>query len=155
MTAIAVAELTVDAPRDVAFAKFIDFAHWDLWMPEDFRPVAGPARALRPADKVKVTIGPKGLISLKLEVIRVRDNVEICWRGGLAGLLQGDHSFFFSDVAGVAGEQARTRIRSEEPLQGLLTVGPIGAGVERALADGASVLLKRFSSYLVSGSAVT
>lgn len=151
MTAIAVAELTVDAPRDLAFAKFIDFSHWDLWMPADFRPVAGPARALRAADKVKVTIGPKGRISLQLEVLRVRENIEICWRGGPAGLLQGEHSFFFSDAD---GSGAKTRIRSEEPVTGLLTVGPLGAGVERALADGASVLLKRFSSFLASGSAV-
>lgn len=150
MTAIAVAELTVDAPREVAFAKFIDFTHWDLWMPADFRPVAGPARALRAGDKVKVSIGPKGRISLRLEVLRVRDNIEICWRGGPAGLLQGDHSFFFSDAAGA---QAKTRIRSEEPLRGLLTIGPLGAAVERALADGASELLQRFSSFLATGSA--
>jgi hypothetical protein len=149
MTAIAVAELTVDAPRDVAFAKFIDFSHWDLWMPADFRPVAGPARALRAGDKVKVSIGPKGRIFLRLEVLRVRDNIEICWRGGPAGLLRGEHSFFFSDA-----HEAKTRIRSEEPVTGLLTVGPLGAGVERALADGADVLLKRFSSFLASGAAV-
>jgi hypothetical protein len=141
----------VDAPRHVAFAKFIDFSSWELWMPADFRPVSGPARALRLADKVKVTIGPKGLISLHLEVIRVRDNVEICWRGGPASLLQGEHSFFFSDTEGAPG---KTRIRSEEPLRGLLTIGPLGAAVERALADGASVLLTRFSSYLASGSAL-
>jgi hypothetical protein len=151
MTAIAVAELTVDAPRATAFAKFIDFAHWDLWMPKDFRPVAGPARALRAGDLVKVSIGPKGLILLKLEVIRVREGIEICWRGGPASLLQGEHSFFFSDATSAPG---KTRIRSEEPVRGLLTIGPLGAGVERALADGTNVLLQRFSSYLASGQAV-
>jgi hypothetical protein len=148
MTAIAVAELTVDAPRDVAFSKFIDYAHWDRWMPADFRPVAGPARALRVGDKVKVSVGPKGLIMLRLEVIRVREGVEICWRGGPKGLLRGEHSFFFSDLVGLAG---KTRIRSEEPLEGLLTIGPLGAGVERALADGATVILSRFSEFLASG----
>lgn len=145
MTAIAVAELTVDAPRDVAFAKFIDFAHWDLWMPAEFRPVAGPARALRVGDQIKVSIGPKGLILLKLEVIRLREGVEICWRGGPKGVLRGEHSFFFSDLAGLEG---KTRIRSEEPVAGLLTVGPLGAGVERALSDGAGVILERFAGYL-------
>ena len=151
MTAIAVAELTVDAPRPVAFQKFIDYAHWDLWMPADFRPVAGPARALRPGDLVKVSVGPKGLILLKLEVLRVREGVEICWRGGPKGLLQGEHSFFFSDLG---GPTAQTRIRSEEPLTGALTVGPLGAGVERALADGAAAILSRFSSYLQTGVAL-
>lgn len=151
MTAIAVAEHTVDAPRDVAFAKFIDYAHWDLWMPADFRPVSGPARPLRLGDKLKVSVGRKGLILLELDVTRMREGVEICWRGGIKGLLRGDHSFFFTDLAGAPG---RTRIRSEEPVDGLLTVGPLGAGVERALADGAELMLKRFSTYLQTGTAL-
>lgn len=149
MTAIAVAELIVDAPRNVTFAKFIDFSHWDLWMPEDFRPVSGPARALRQGDQVKVALGAKGRISLNLDVLRVRDGIEICWRGGLPGLLQGDHSFFFAD--GEGDKAGKTRVRSEEPLNGLLTVGPLGARVERTLADGASVLLSRFASYVTNG----
>ena len=149
MTAIAVAELIVDAPRNVAFAKFIDFSFWDLWMPADFRPVSGPTRALRQGDQVKVAIGRKGRISLKLEVLRVRDDIEICWRGGPAALLQGDHSFFFADAE--AENAGKTRIRSEEPLRGLLTVGPLGARVERALSDAASDILSRFAMYLASG----
>ena|ERR1700712_4541233 len=149
MTAIAVAELLVDAPRNVAFSKFIDFSYWDLWMPADFRPVSGPSRALRQGDEVKVTIGPKGRISLKLEVLRVREDIEICWRGGAAGLLQGEHSFFFAD--GEAHKAGKTRIRSEEPLRGLLTLGPLGARVERLMSDGASLLLSRFATYLASG----
>ncbi|HTU64108.1 MAG TPA: hypothetical protein VMF89_36835, partial [Polyangiales bacterium] len=100
---------------------------------------------LRVGDKVKVSVGPKGLILLNLDVIRLRDGVEICWRGGPKGFLRGEHSFFFSDLVGLAG---KTRIRSEEPVDGLLTVGPLGAGVERALADGASVILSRFSEFL-------
>jgi hypothetical protein len=151
MSAIAVAELTVDAPRDVTFGKFIDYTHWDLWMPADFRPASGPARLLRHGDAIKVSIGAKGLILLKLEVIRLREGKEICWRGGSAALLRGEHSFFFNDVA---GDPQKTRIRSEELVSGLLTVGPLGAGVERAMADGASLLLSRFATYLVSGRAV-
>src|SRR5262245_29856645 len=109
MTAIAVAELLVDAPRNVTFAKFIDFSLWDLWMPADFRPVSGPARALRQGDVLKVAIGAKGRIVLKLDVLRVRDDIEICWRGGPAGLLQGDHSFFFAD--GEGDKAGKTRVR--------------------------------------------
>jgi hypothetical protein len=152
MTAIAVAQLIVDAPRNVAFAKFIDFSHWDLWMPADFRPVSGPSRALRQGDEIKVAIGAKGRISLKLEVLRVREGIEICWRGGLAGLLQGDHSFFFADAQ--EDTASKTRVRSEEPLGGLLTLGPLGARLERAMSDSASLLLSRFATYLTSGRAV-
>jgi hypothetical protein len=148
MTAIAVAELTVDASCEVAFAKFIDYSFWDLWMPSDFRPVAGPSRALRVGDKVKIGLGPKGRLPLQIEVIRVRPGREICWRGGPAALLQGEHSFLFADAGG------KTRLRSEEPLKGLLTMGPLGARVERVLSDGASNMLARFATYLATGRAV-
>lgn len=148
MNAIAVAELRVDTPRDLAFAKFIDYSHWDLWMPADFRPASGPARALRMGDTLKVAIGPKGRLVLPLEVVRVRPDKEICWRGGSVAWLRGEHSFLFADDAG------KTRIRSEELLDGLLTMGPLGARVERAASDSASVLLARFAEYLSTGRAV-
>ena len=150
MAAIAVAELTLDAPRQVAFSQFIDYAHWDLWLPAQIRPVSGPARALRLGDKLRVSLGPKAVILLELDVIRMREGVEVCWRAGLPGLLSGDHSFFFSDVP---GEPEKTRVRGEAPVQGCLTVGPLGAGIERALADRWTALLERFSSYLRAGGA--
>jgi hypothetical protein len=154
MTAIAVAELTVDAPRALAFSKFLDYSQWSLWMPPDFRPVAGPPRALRLGDKIKIGLGPKGRVPLQIEVIRIRQDREICWRGGPAALLQGEHSFLFADADAAAGTESKTRIRSEEPLRGLLTMGPLAARVERVLSDGASVMLARFASYLTTGRAV-
>lgn len=150
MPAIAVAEHTVDVPLDIAFSQFLDFAHWDLWMPEDFRPVSGPARALRTGDTIKVAIGAKGRLVLSLTVVRVRKDKEICWRGGMAALLRGEHSFLFAP----AEEPGKTRIRSEELLNGLLSMGPLAARVERDAADAAGLMLRRFAQYATTGKAV-
>jgi len=144
MTAIAVAELTVAAPLSVAFARFIDFAHWDLWMPESFRPVVGPARSLQLGDKFKVSVRPR-LPALALEVVRVRPEKEICWRGGRAPFLQVEHSYLFARD-GEDGQ--RTRIRSEEPFSGFLTRGPLALRLEQAATVTAREVLSRFDAYL-------
>jgi hypothetical protein len=141
MGVIAVAELVTDAPLAVAYAHFSDFSTWDQWMPGDFVPLAGPARALRVGDRLKVGTGPKARVVLKLEVIRVRPNKELCWRAGVSGLLIGEHSFFFTEDAG------KTRLRSEEPLNGLLTAGPLARVVERAGTRVGDSILESFVSY--------
>ena len=143
MSAIAVAELTVHAPREVAWSRFIDFSHWDLWMPPDFRPISGPARALASGDKLSVGVGKKARLKLSLDVIRLRPGKEICWSGGNRMLIHGVHSFLFADA-----DTGHTRIRSEETLDGMLTLGPLAARLERAASDNASGLLTRFADYL-------
>lgn len=147
MSAIAVAELTIPVARDLAWSNFIDFAHWDLWMPPNFRPISGPARALAAGDKLSVGLGNKGRMKVNLDVIRLRPGKEICWRGGHRALVLGEHSYLFADA-----EQGHTRIRSEETFDGALTIGPLAARLERAAADGASETLARFASYLQRGS---
>lgn len=141
MGVIAVAELIADAPLAVAYAYFSDFSTWDQWMPQDFLPLAGPARALRVGDRLKVGTGPKSRMVLNLEVIRVRPNKELCWRAGVPGLLTGEHSFFFSDEGG------KTRLRSEEPFSGLLSVGPLARVIERAGTRVGKSTLESFASY--------
>jgi len=150
MTAIAVAEQTVDAPLAVAFPQFIDYTHWDLWMPAKFAPVSGPARQLELGDRFKVSLNPKLRLSFGLEVIRVRPNKEICWRGGPALLLQGEHSFLFAQDA---QDASKTRIRSEEPLTGVLARGPWAAPIERAFSEVGALILARFADHLASRAA--
>src|ERR1700759_2632146 len=116
MSAIAVAELVVNAPLEAAFARFIDYSSWDRWMPKSFLPISGPARRLREGDRIKIGLGPGNRLESEVTVIRLRPNKEICWSAGVPLLLSAQHSFFFSDEAGA------TRIRSEEPASGLLTL---------------------------------
>lgn len=138
MGLIAVAERIVEVPVDVAFTHFCNFSEWDRWAPRTFLPLNGPARVLREGDQLRIGVGPA---ALDLEVIRVRPNKELCLRGGVQGVLHGDRSFLFSEEAG------KTRLRCEEPLEGLLTVGPLGALMERQLMKSEGDLLERFAEY--------
>ena len=142
MAVVAAAEIELDKPIDELFARFVDYTTWDSWMPKSFRPVRGPARALQVGDRVAVRMGP-GLLT-PLSVLRVRDNREICWRGGIPGLSVGDHSFFFDDLG-----EGRTRIRSEEPFRGLLpSLGPLGRAIEREASNAGKDMLEGFRQYV-------
>ena len=143
MGVIAVAESIVDAPLAVAFARFIDFSHWRNWAPPDFHPLSGPSRALREGDVLKVALGTHALLKTNLTLLRVRTDKEICWRGGVPGLVVGEHSYFFSDADG------KTRVRSEERFSGVL-VAAIGKQIERAATQHAVQLIENFGRQFAS-----
>jgi len=136
MGIVARAELEIDRPVAELFDKLVDFGRWASFMPRGFAPVSGPQRALVVGDRFVVQLGPG--TRTKLEVTRLQPNREICWRGGLRGLLVGEHAFYF-DALG----PERTRVRSEEPFTGFVASLPgIGAALQRAAsAAGRQMLL--------------
>jgi hypothetical protein len=143
MGVIATAELTIDAPLQLAFQRFIDFSAWDLWMPPVFRPITGPARALRTGDLLTVDLGEgRHRLRTELNVIRVRPNREVCWRAGLPGLLIGEHSFFFAEASG------KTAVRSEEPITGILASRPLARMVERTACRVHTQMLAGFATHM-------
>ena len=143
MAVIATAELTIDAPLQLAFQRFIDFSAWDLWMPPIFRPITGPARSLRTGDVVTIDVGEgRHRLRTELSVIRVRPNRELCWRAGLPGVLVGEHSFFFADRDG------KTAVRSEEPFSGMLAHRPLAAVVERTATRVHTQMLAGFATHM-------
>jgi hypothetical protein len=140
MGAIASAERVIAVPLSTAFERFVDFSTWDLWMPKGLRPITGPARALREGDSFKVAVGPG--LQTTLTVIRVRPDIEICWKGGVAGGLASEHSFFFR------AHDGGTCVRSEEVWSGLLCLGPLGSMVERAATTLGENTLVSFGTYV-------
>jgi hypothetical protein len=88
-------------------------------MPRSFRALRGPARPLQVGDRVLLLITPEpGSLPLLIpvELVRVEADREITWRGGVPGLLVGEHAFFFEDAEGGA-----TLVRSEETWSGAVT----------------------------------
>jgi hypothetical protein len=139
MSAFVVVEHEVAVPLSDAFGHFVDFTRWAAWMPSTFSPHTGPGRPLQAGDKFKVRVGK---LPIALHVLRLRPNAEVCWRGGSRLVMQGDHSFTFTELGG------KTRIRSEETLSGLLTLGFMAARIERSAAAEARTLLQRFADYV-------
>ncbi|MDH5676888.1 MAG: hypothetical protein OEZ06_32530 [Myxococcales bacterium] len=144
MSVIARAQIELPQPISNAFAQFTDYSTWSAWMPASFRPLRGPRRALRAGDRLLVRMGP-GLVT-RLEVLRLQGDREICWRGGVPGLIVGEHSFFFDDL----GEDG-TRIRSEEPFRGLLPrISPIGQAIAQQAGAVGEAMLRGFRDFAQS-----
>jgi hypothetical protein len=135
------AELTLDAPIEAVFSQFIDYPKWTHWMPATFRPMGGPSRSLAPGDRLLVNV--TGVPS-RLRVERVDPPTEVCWSGGLPGLLVARHSFFFESVGGA------TRIRSVEPWTGLLSnVGIVARRIQRTAERVGLAQLQGFESWFM------
>ena len=135
MGIVARAELDIDRPAAELFDKLADFGRWASFMPKGFEPVSGPQRTLAIGDVFVVQLGPG--VRSKLRVTRLQAHKEIAWRGGLPGVLVGEHAFYFEALS-----PSRTRVRSEEPFSGLVPSLPVlGPTIERlASAAGRQML---------------
>ena len=125
MALIAESELTISGPLETVFSQFVDYRHWSAWMPASFRPMRGPSRPLRAGDRLLIRV--TGLPSL-VHVDLVDAPREVCWSGGLSGVMHARHTFRFEAV----GDKT-TRIRSREPWTGLVTrVKPLADRIRSA-----------------------
>jgi hypothetical protein len=140
MPAVARAEIVIDQPIDAVFGQLVDFGRWSGWMPPLFRPARGPARALAVADRIVVLLG--GALPMALRVLRVSQPGELAWRGGIPGILVGEHAFYLNDLGG-----GRTRVLSEERFSGLLAHAPLVQGlVERSGSKAGAAMLGALAS---------
>ena len=121
MSFVASASGVIHASRSDCFSRLRDFSTWRDWMPPSFRPVRGPQRDLEVGDRLLLRIAParRALpLVIVVKVVRVTPDREITWRGGVPGLLVGEHAFLFEDAEGEAGA---TLVSSEETWSGALT----------------------------------
>jgi hypothetical protein len=139
MPAVSRAEIVIEKPVAAVFGELVDFGRWTRWMPGMFRPARGPKGPLAVADRVLVLLG--GALPLGIRVLRVSPNAELTWRGGIPGLLVGEHAFYFDDLG-----SGRTRVRSEETFGGVLAHIPLLQGlVERSGSKVGAAMLDALS----------
>ena len=120
MSFVAAASGVIPASRADCFSRLRDFSTWRDWMPPSFRPVRGPERDLEVGSRFFLRIAPtKHAVPLFIvvKIVRVTPGREIAWRGGVPGLLVGEHAFLFEDAEGAPGS---TLVRSEETWSGAL-----------------------------------
>jgi hypothetical protein len=135
MPAVARAEIVIDTPCAAVFSELVDFGRWARWMPPVFRPSRGPNGPLSATDSIVVLLG--GTLPMRLRVLRVSPPNELAWRGGLPGVLVGEHAFYLEDLG-----DGRTRVVSEERFSGLLASTPIVQGlVERSGTKAGAAML--------------
>jgi hypothetical protein len=121
------ATCTIRASASEAFAKFIDYRNWRSFMPAEFRPVSGPARPLKPGDRVRVRLDAGGIrLPVPVDVFSLDEPHEVVWGGGNL-LLHARHRFVFENAA-----DGTTLVRSDEDWTGLLVhIAPIARRLER------------------------
>jgi hypothetical protein len=142
MPVVARAEIVIEKPVAAVFGELVDFGRWARWMPSLFRPARGPLGPLAVSDRVLVLLG--GALPLGIRVLRVSPNAELTWRGGIPGLLVGEHAFYFDDLG-----SGRTRVRSEETFAGLLAHVPfVQSLVERSGSKVGAAMLDALSRAL-------
>jgi hypothetical protein len=141
MPLIAEAEIVMVGPVEAIFADFVDYRTWAGWMPPVFRPLYGPPRQLRRGDRLIVKVG--GALPSLITVDRLESPREVCWSGGIPGLMFARHTFIFDAVG-----KDSTRIRSVEPWSGLTTlVKPLADSILRAAQAGGRAQLRGFDRW--------
>jgi hypothetical protein len=125
MALIAESELTISGPIDTVFSQFVDYRRWSAWMPASFRPMRGPSRPLRQGDRLLIRVTGLPTI-IRVELLEAPR--EVCWSGGLPGVMHARHTFTFEAV----GDKT-TRVRSTEPWTGVVTrVKPLADRIQGA-----------------------
>ncbi len=116
------AALEVEVSAETAFDTLADHDSWPRWMPGSFKPVGASVGALEVGKVPRVRIAGMPFTSALAVTVAHRPR-ELTWTGGLAGVIQGEHHFFFEPTPGGC------RVRSSETWTGWLAalVKPIVA----------------------------
>ncbi len=114
MAFVARASRLIGAAPAVAFDCLADHDSWARWMPASYRPVGKALGRLEEGVRLRVKVlGVPFPVSVRLQVVRRPD--EICWSGGVKGVLFAVHRFSFLPKEGGSVE-----VRSEEAWSGFL-----------------------------------
>jgi hypothetical protein len=105
--------LELETSPEIAFDTLADHDAWPRWMPRSFKPVGPSVGTLEVGKAPRVRISGAPVASV-LHVQVVQRPRQITWAGGRAGVLWGEHTFFFEPAG------AGVRVRSVETWSGWL-----------------------------------
>ena len=106
-------QIDIDAPVDQVFDTLIDFKEYPHWNPYHVRVVGKPeigepldVRVQRPDGKV-VDVPA-------VHVLRLKENTELTWGGGMKGIFYGEHIFKLKALS-----KTTTRLTHNEDFRGI------------------------------------
>ena len=106
-------QIDIEAPVELVFSTLLDFESYPEWNPYHKR-VAGKPEI---GAKLEVTVQrPDGQIIEvpAVHIIRLRENTEITWGGGIKGVFYGEHVFELQKL-----DDNKTRLRHNEEFEGI------------------------------------
>jgi hypothetical protein len=102
----------IDAPSEVVYAVLSDFESYPAWNPYH-RKVKGVFQD--GADLVVYVTRPDGKqVEVPPHIIRIVENKEITWGGGIRGIFYGEHSFLLMQIS-----QDKTLLKHNEDFSGI------------------------------------
>jgi hypothetical protein len=133
-------ELFIDAPPERVWGVLTDFAHYPEWNPFLLRAEGEVREGARVRVRASSPRGPGKTLGFSARVVRVEPARALVWRGGVPGLLHGEHSFQ------LVPEGAGTRFVHSEVFTGALSLllpSGLKAKMERAYAGMNEALARR------------
>ncbi len=106
-------EINIDAPRDVVFAKLIDFDDYANWNPYHVY-VSGESEVGAELDITVQRPDGKRVDVPAVHVLRLEENRELTWGGGIKGVFYGEHVFLLESTG-----DGGTRLIHNEDFEGL------------------------------------
>ena len=104
-------EVIVDAPIEKVWQLLIDFDSYSNWSSMvSFR---GQPEVGKTVPLMVSILGRK--IKTPVEFLKIEENKELAWRGGLSGLITGEHYFELSSI-----DDDKTKLVQGEKFKGLL-----------------------------------
>ena len=106
-------EITINAAREIVFAKLVDFASYSQWNPYHIRVNGKPQVGEKLDIRVRRPDG-KVINVPAVHLLRRTDNHELTWGGGIPGLFYGEHVFLLENA-----ENGGTKLIHTEDFTGL------------------------------------
>jgi len=106
-------QIDIEAPIELVFSTLLDFESYPEWNPYHKRVVGRPELGAG----LEVTVQrPDGQIIEvpAVHIIRLRDNAEITWGGGIRGVFYGEHVFELQKL-----DSNKTRLKHNEDFEGI------------------------------------
>jgi len=130
-------EIIIDAPREVVFAQLIDFKSYSQWNPYHIRVAGEPRIGAKLEIRVHRPDGKKIDVPA-VHILRLEENRELTWGGGIKGIFYGEHVFLLENAEG-----GGTRLVHNEDFNGLLIgFADLPADVLTAGYNGLNMALK-------------
>jgi len=136
-------QIEIDAPLERVYSTLIEFERYPAWNPYHIRVAGSP----EPGAKLKVTVhrpDGKTVEVPAVHVLRLRENAELTWGGGIKGVFYGEHVFELKKLAA-----NRTLLIHNEDFKGLF-VGFADLPAE-ALTTGYERMNRALKNHLEAG----
>lgn len=132
MTTEVITQIEINASSQTCWQVLTDFAGYAQWNP--VIPVINGQPSVGAKGQMKIKLGPGPAMTVPIKFVRVQQNQELAWRGGVDAIFAGEHYFRLES----GPEKDQTRLVHGERFVGLvarLAWPLLGKSIEKAYEE--------------------